>query len=249
MKNNKKVSIIMPAHNASKYISQSIESVISQVYNDWELIVVNDRSTDGTRDIVKNFERKDCRIVLLDNTSSIGGAYYARNIAIEKATGKYIAFLDSDDLWLPNKLSSQISIMSLKGYYASHCSYIRVDKDSEHLNNVNVMDIVTYQDQLKSNRIPNLTGIYDRSNVDVVMQSNVGHEDYDMWLKILRQTHSIGINKPLAHYRVLSDSLSSNKIKAAAWHYNILRQQTGIGFFKRSYYFLVYIYNAISKRV
>ncbi|PTC02969.1 glycosyl transferase [Vibrio mediterranei] len=249
MKDNEKVSIVMPAHNASEYISKSIESIISQTYFNWQLIIVNDRSSDNTLDIIESYIDKDDRIICINNMSSIGGAYYARNLGLKAADGRYISFLDSDDVWLPNKLSYQIDTMNLEGYSVSHCSYVRIDKNGKCLNEVDVMRFVTYEDQLKSNRIPNLTGIYDRSYIDMVCQSDVGHEDYDMWLKILKQSPSIGVTIPLAHYRVLSDSLSSNKIRAAVWHYKILKQQSNIGFVKRCYYFFTYIFNAILKRV
>jgi glycosyltransferase involved in cell wall biosynthesis len=248
-KGNNLVSIIMPAHNASKYISESIESVIKQTYRDWQLIIVNDRSTDDTESIITSFMKSDKRIYLINNTSSQGGAYYARNLALDIAKGRYIAFLDSDDLWREEKLAKQIHAMNAGGFFASHCSYIRIRDTGEHLNTVKVRELVTYNDQLKSNRIPNLTGIYDREKVDIVKQSNIGHEDYHMWLKILSVCPSIGLDEPLAYYRVLSESLSSNKIQAAAWHYKILRQQQGVSFIRRVFYFSTYIYNAIYKRV
>jgi glycosyltransferase involved in cell wall biosynthesis len=246
---NAQVSIIMPAHNAAKFIEISIKSVIEQCYTDWQLIVVNDRSSDETPDIVARYAQQDSRILLVNNTSSVGGAFYARNIALEEAKGRYIAFLDSDDIWKPEKLSKQIEAMKSSGRYASHSSYIRIDEQGNNLNRVKVKNLVTYRDQIKSNRIPNLTGVYDCEKVGIVKQSDIGHEDYDMWLKILLKTPSIGVEEPLAYYRVLSNSLSSNKIKAAVWHYNILKRQKGIGFLKSVFYFTSYIYNAVCKRV
>ncbi len=239
----------MPAHNAGKYIAKSIESVIKQSYKNWQLIIVNDRSTDNTLDIINSYISKDNRIMLVDNKNTEGGAYYARNIGLDNATGRYIAFLDSDDFWLDDKLKIQIEAMILHGYHVSHCAYTRIDESERKLGEVSIMKEVTYSDQLKSNRIPNLTGIYDRTKIDTVKQRNIGHEDYDMWLSVLKKTPSIGINKPLAYYRVVNGSLSSNKMKSAAWHYNILKIQEDIGFVKRCFYFSFYIYYAISKRL
>ncbi|PTP00084.1 glycosyl transferase [Vibrio sp. 10N.286.45.A3] len=244
-----KVSIIMPAYNSGRYISQSIESVIEQTYANWELIVVNDGSVDETRDIVNHYIARDDRIILVDNKSALKGAYNARNLGLENSTGNYIAFLDSDDVWLNSKLSIQIKEMKEKGYYASHSSYIRIDSAGKKINLIEVLESVTYKEQLKSNRIPNLTGIYDQTKIGIVKQNNIGHEDYDMWLRVLKKTPSIGMNKPLAYYRVVNGSLSSNKIKAAIWHYNILKNQEDIGFVKRCFYFFFYIYYAVSKRI
>ncbi|MEZ8833789.1 glycosyltransferase family 2 protein [Vibrio cyclitrophicus] len=245
---NSTVSIIMPAYNAGKFISESINSVLSQTYTDWQLIIIDDNSSDDTYEIVRNYLKKDSRICLLKNESDKKGAYQARNIGLESATGRYIAFLDSDDLWLPEKLKIQIDAMVRSASVASHSSYIRIDEVGAQLGKVNVNKLVTYKDQLKSNRIPNLTGIYDRSLVGVVMQRNIGHEDYDMWLRILKCSSSIGITEPLALYRVVSGSLSSNKLKAMSWHYKILLERKELNFIQRNYYFLCYIFFAVIKR-
>ncbi len=239
----------MPAHNSSRYISKSIESVLSQTYINFELIVINDRSIDNTEEIIKKYAMLDDRVIFINNESSSGGAYYARNIGIKNATGRYISFLDSDDFWSPIKIASQVDAMESSGFYASHSGYVRVDEVGGYLNTVNAMGVVTYKDQLRSNRIANLTGIYDRNYVDTIMQNNIGHEDYDMWLRVLKHTPSVGVDRPLAYYRVVSKSLSSNKLRSAIWHYKILKKQLSLNCFQRYYCFYSYIYNAFLKRI
>ncbi|MEZ9642899.1 glycosyltransferase family 2 protein [Vibrio cyclitrophicus] len=243
------VSIIMPAHNAEKTINSSINSVINQTYNEWELIVINDHSEDLTLDIVNNFIKDEQRIVLLNNTSDNRGAYYSRNLGLSKAKGRYIAFLDSDDSWLPHKLNMQIEAMKLSGHSVSHTGYTRISELGEFISDVKVKNIVTYADQLKTNQIPNLTGIYDGKKLGIVKQKCIGHEDYEMWLNILEKSPSLGINIPLAKYRVSSNSLSSNKLKAAYWHYCIISNRKNIGLIRRFYLFLSYVSMAVLKRI
>lgn len=242
------VSIIMPAYNAERFIEESITSVIAQTYNNWELIVIDDDSSDSTRTIVENIAKSSCNVFLIDNIKKPKGAASARNSGLEFAKGRYIAFLDSDDVWLPEKLSSQIALMKKSNYFASHSSYFRVDQYGQNINAVMCKEFVAYKDQLRSNYIPNLTGIYDREFVGLVYQNCIGHEDYDMWLNILNKVPSIGLSMPLAKYRVLDDSLSSNKLNAALWHYKILSNQKGVGFLYRMYLFHSYLFYAILKR-
>ncbi|HDM8138697.1 glycosyltransferase family 2 protein [Vibrio parahaemolyticus] len=242
------VSIIMPAYNASRFIKDSILSVMSQTYSDWELIIVNDHSTDDTKDIVESFSRLDNRIQLLHNQETSRGAYFARNLGLRNAKGRFICFLDSDDKWLPEKLDRQLEIMISEGYSVCHAGYFRITESDTLINSVTVLEKVTYHEQLKSNRIPNLTGIYDSQKIPIIEQKNIGHEDYNMWLDILKKSPSIGIKEPLAYYRVVDNSLSSNKFKAARWHYSILRSQKEIGLIRRGFYFFSYVYYALRKR-
>ncbi|MEZ8204534.1 glycosyltransferase family 2 protein [Vibrio splendidus] len=242
------VSIIMPAYNAERFIEESITSVIAQTYGKWELIVIDDGSSDSTKTIVENIAKSHRNIFLIDNIKKPKGAASARNSGLEFAKGNYIAFLDSDDVWLPEKLSSQITLMKESKCFASHSSYFRIDQYGKNINTVMCKRYVEYKDQLRSNYIPNLTGIYDREFVGLVYQNHIGHEDYDMWLNILNKVPSRGVSMPLAKYRVLDQSLSSNKFSAALWHYKILSNQKGVGFFYRMYLFNSYLFYAILKR-
>ena len=243
-----KVSIVMPAFNGEVSISKSIDSILSQSYKNFELLITDDNSTDSTSDIIFEYKNKDDRVKYLLNSED-KGAHSARNNSIKNATGTYIAFLDSDDSWYPKKLELQIEAMKKSNCLASHSSYYRVDEGGNYISLVNPLEKITYKDMLTHNHIGNLTGIYNAKVLGKFYQKNIGHEDYEMWLRILEKTDSIGVLEPLASYTVANGTLSSNKIKAAKWHYNILRNEVGLNFFKSSFYFVHYVFNAIKIRI
>lgn len=243
------VSVIMPAHNSSRFISESISSVLKQTYPYIELLIVDDRSTDNTLEIAKNFAKAHQNIKVIVNRGSEGGAYFARNLGLDACSGQYVAFLDSDDIWTPRKIALQIETMKASEVYASHTAYTRINEDGSLKNVVDVVPMVTFQNQLKSNHIANLTGVYDRSALGVIKQQNIHHEDYLMWLEVLKLSPSVGIQESLALYRVSNSSLSANKFKSAVWHYNVLRSLNDVGFIRRFYFFINYIFYALIKRV
>ena len=242
------VSIIMPAYNAEKTIKKSIESVQAQSFTDWELLITDDGSTDKTRDIVLTLANADGRIKYLVNKGA-SGAWSARNNSINAAKGTYIAFLDSDDTWLPEKLTLQINAMVAFNVNASHGAYSRVVESGQVIGVKKSAKLVCLNDMLKKNCIGNLTGIYNAKALGKFYQKAVGHEDYAMWLDILKTTDSVGIEQPIASYLVAQNSLSSNKLKAACWHFNILKKHERVGFFSIWYYFSYYIICAVKSRV
>lgn len=248
MPRNKLVSVIMPAYNAESYIEESIQSVLRQTYKHLELIVIDDCSSDNTRLIVDKYITQDDRVKLISNAANKKVAY-SRNAGIQKACGEYIAFLDSDDIWLSEKLSVQISEMERKGYLVSHGSYYRIDKFGKKIGKVCSESVVSYKDMLKGNKIGNLTGIYNASVIGKVFQNNIGHEDYKMWLEILSSHDSIGIKEPIGSYRVLDGSVSSNKLKAVRWHYNIVNEALLGNKIKSFYFTSIYLFNAALKRL
>lgn len=240
------VSIIMPAYNAERYISSAIDSVLSQSYNKFELIIVDDCSIDKTRSIIKTYEcHQNIKSVYLSHNV---GVAEARNIAISHSSGQYLSFLDSDDIWLPEKLSEQILLLKKVGGFCSHASYIRFSDLGGFNNTVKAKAKVCFSDMLKGNEIGNLTGLYDVNQLGIFKQKKVGHEDYLMWLSIVNKAVSFGVEKPLAMYRVRSGSISSNKIKAIKWQYNIIRNEMGQGIFISVYYCLFYFIKATLKR-
>lgn len=243
-----KVSIIMPAYNCSKIICSSIESVINQSYLNWELLITDDFSTDLTKDVIINYQKKDSRIKLLENRFDKGVAG-ARNTSIDFADGTYIAFLDTDDTWAPNKLEEQIKIMKEHGMLASHSGYERIDDAGTLLSTVYAQEIVSFNDMLKKNCIANLTGIYNSKVLGKFFQKKIGHEDYEMWLRILSKTDSIGIRASLAKYMVSQVSVSSHKLTAAKWHFDILLNEIKLPLYKAIFYFCFYFYNSVSKRL
>jgi teichuronic acid biosynthesis glycosyltransferase TuaG len=242
------VSIITPSYNSSKFISQTIESVLSQTYQEWEMIIVDDASPDNANEIIVKYIKKDSRIKLAKLEKNSGPAV-ARNRATEEAKGKYIAFLDSDDIWLPNKLEKQIKFMNHNKLAVTYCSYKTIDESGGLINTRIVKNHITYQDMLKSNHIGNLTGIYDCKKLGKYYMDNIGHEDYTLWLKIMKDVkYTKGIAEPLAKYRILDNSISTNKIKALQWQWYIYQNIVGLDIFRSAYYFIWYAYYALKKR-
>ncbi|WP_232585545.1 glycosyltransferase family 2 protein [Photobacterium iliopiscarium] len=241
------VSIIMPAYNCSKTINASIESVINQTYKNWELLITDDFSTDSTKDIIKNYQKKHSRIKFLENTFD-KGVSGARNTSIHYAGGTYIAFLDTDDTWAPNKLEEQLKAMNENGMFASHSNYERIDSTGTILSTIHTQRIVSFNDMLKRNCIANLTGIYNSEVLGKFFQKKIGHEDYEMWLRVLAKTDSIGIRTSLAKYMVSQTSVSGHKLVAAKWHFDILVNEVKLPLYKAVFYFCFYFYTSISKR-
>lgn len=249
MNANGLVSIIMPAYNAGKTISQSIESVINQSYPDLELIITDDNSLDNTLEIARSYAQKDPRVKILKNKLD-KGVSNARNNSIQQAKGEYISFLDSDDSWDWHKLEKQITAMNESGLLASHASYYRCNEQGEIIGKVACKDIVNFSNMLNYNHIGNLTGIYNANKLGKFYQKEIGHQDYEMWLRILKKTSSIGIKDYSAFYTVSETSISANKFKAAYWHYNILASHfSKRSYHKKFYFFGNYITYNLKKRI
>ncbi len=239
-------SIIMPAYNAEDTIINSVDSVLEQTFSDFELIIVNDCSTDSTRKIIENIA--DSRIRLINNTENCGVAE-SRNIGLGVILGKYVAFLDSDDLWHPTKLEKQFSLLE-SGINVVCSNYIAFTEKPE-AGNIRVSpENIDYKDMLKSNFVGNLTGAYNVKALGVTRQRKVGHEDYVMWLEIIRKSNfCYCIQEELAFYRVSKNSLSSNKIKALKWQWEIYRNILNMPFFSSLFYFACYSFYAVNKRL
>jgi len=248
MKNEKLVSIITPSYKSVEYISSTIDSVINQTYQNWEMIIVDDCSPDNTNDIIEVYIKKDSRVRLVRLDENVGPAN-ARNRGIEEAKGKYISFLDSDDIWLPEKLKKQIGFMCKNNLLLTYSSYFTIDEFNKNINTRISNNSINYNDMLKSNRIGNLTGIYDCEKLGKFYMDDVGHEDYTLWLKIMKKIgQTQGLIEPLAKYRILSNSISANKLKVLKWQWHIYRNIINLNIFKSSYYFIWYIYYALKKR-
>lgn len=226
------VSIIMPAYNAEKYIKESIESVLAQTYKNWELIIIDDCSKDGTIDVIRQYQMLDNRIRVISLERNAGVAN-ARNVGMELAQGRYIAFLDSDDLWLDIKLEEQIRFMQQKQIYFSFSKYRRFT-DGKNGKIVDVLTCVNYRKALYGNPIGCLTVCFDRRFIQEFRFSKQRHEDYIAWLNILKSNNicAYGIPKILALYRVgNNNSLSGNKLKSMLWTWNVYKKSQNLSFF------------------
>ncbi|WP_337366013.1 glycosyltransferase family 2 protein [Phascolarctobacterium sp.] len=244
------VSIIMPAYNAEKYIEEAIQSVLKQTYTNWELIIVNDNSSDDTEKIIKKYKEQDKDIKLYSLPENQGVAN-ARNIAIRNADGRYIAFLDSDDMWLPEKLEKQIMFMRENCYAFTYHRYRRFTNIDRSGKVVNIPSKLNYKEALKGNSIGCLTVCIDKSKIKSFLMPQQRHEDYITWLNILKENkvNAYGLQDDLARYRIGSkESVSANKFKSAIWTWNVYRNNQKLSIFKALYCMLFYIKTGITKR-
>jgi glycosyltransferase involved in cell wall biosynthesis len=211
------------------------------------MIIVDDKSQDNTVEIIEQYIRLNTNIKLIKLDKNIGQVM-ARNEAIKNAKGKYIAFLDSDDIWLPDKLQMQVQFMTDNNLVFSYSSYDIIDQGSNYLSTFYTKKFINYEELLKTNVIGCLTVIYNVEKLGKLYMKNIGHEDYVLWLEILKKIpYTMGIDKPLASYRIAAKSVSSNKFKAALWQWKIYRKVENIGLLKSIYYFVHYLYYGIKK--
>ena len=243
------VSIITPAYNAAEYIAETIESVLIQTYPRWEMLIVNDYSKDNTAEIVQSYAAKDNRIKLI-NLKQNGGVAAARNTAIQNARGRYIAFLDSDDLWKKEKLKKQLVFMQQNGYVFTFTVYEHFKNVKENIQNiVEIPKKLNYKQALKGNQIGCLTVMLDRKQILNIEFSKQKHEDYILWLNILKSgITAYGLNDSLALYRIAnSKSISNNKLKSAVWTWNVYRNNQKLSLLDCFYYMFYYVKNGLIK--
>ena len=245
------VSIITPSYNSARFIQQSVESVMSQTYNKWEMIIVDDSSYDNSKEIINSLCKKDARIKSVFLEKNIGPAR-ARNLGIQKSSGKYIAFLDSDDLWDPYKLEKQISFMEDNNIAFSYTAYQSISEDGNtRYSIIKAPDVITYHDYLKNTIIGCLTVVLDRSKIGNLEMPDIrSSHDMAFWLLILKRGfYAYGLNENLASYRLVGDSNSSNKIKAAKDVWRVYRNIEKLNLFYSFWCFVHYIFYAFKKRI
>lgn len=222
---NDLVSIIMPSYNTGRFIKETIESVLAQSHTTWELIIVDDCSNDNTDDVVSQY-LADERIHYIKNDTNSGAAV-SRNRALREAKGKWIAFLDSDDLWEPDKLQKQISFMRDNGYHFSYTNYIEIDEESKANGKS-----VTGPKRISKHGMYNycwmgcLTVMYDVDTVGLIQIADIKkNNDYAMWLKVCKKANCYLLNETLARYRKRSGSISNHGyMKLIKWHYKLYRE-------------------------
>lgn len=239
-------SVIMPAYNAEATIERAIRSVLAQTEPDFELVVIDDGSRDATREIVAALAAQDARVRPLALARN-GGVAGARNAGLDAARGRYIAFLDADDHWLASKLALQRQAFEA-GATVAFGAYFREGAGGRRL--VAAPASVDFRRLLRGNCIGNLTGAYDRQRLGTFHQRPIGHEDYLMWLEILRKGGvATGIQQPLAVYAEGGASLSSNLARSARWTWAIYRRHLGLPLPAALSCFAAYLLGAVGKRV
>lgn len=250
----KKVSIIVPVYNAEKYIVDTIDSVRAQSYEDWELLLVLDGCVDASERVIRTYCEKtqDNRIRMIRQPHNMGAAH-ARNRGIKEAAGRYIAYLDADDLWHKDKLSKQLAFMEQQEAAFSFTGYEFADEYGKGLGKiVKVPPLMNYRDALKNTTIFTTTVIFDTDKVDksLLEMPIIKSEDTALWWKVLRNGYqAYGLDENLALYRRAGRSLSSNKLEAIRRIWNLYRRAEGLSVLKSSYYFCFWAIRAVKRRV
>ena len=235
------VSIITPVYNSEKYIADTASSVFSQTYSNWEWLIVDDCSSDQSLKIIESFD--DPRVSIIKNSQN-QGVVASRNKAIAAAQGRYLAFLDSDDMWFETKLEKQVLFMQENNYSFTFHSYYKVSEKGELGELVQARSEVNYNDMLNSNFIGCLTSMYDASQLGKfnMIPGYKAREDYICWLNILKKVgKAYAISEPLAKYRVISNSLSSKKIEMLKEQYRVYREVLKLNYVQANYHFLRYL--------
>lgn len=243
------VSIITPLYNCSDFLDKTIQSVLSQTYKNWEMILVDDFSTDSSLAIAQSYAAQDDRIKVI-RLKENSGAAVARNTAIEAATGRFIAFLDSDDLWLPKKLEKQIYFMLEKNIAFSYTAYFSIDEYDAIQEKMGVPEKIQYKELLKTCVIGCLTVIYDAEKIGKYhMPTSTKREDFATWLNILKKIDfAYGLPEPLAKYRIYDKQSSAKKVKMAKENWLLYRNIEKLDLFQACYYFTHYAIRGILRK-
>lgn len=235
------VSIITPCYNAAQFIAETIESVLAQTYTNWEMIIVDDCSTDCSAEIINEYVAQDNRIKYYKTDKPSGGPIAPRNIALEKAQGEYIAFLDADDLFLPHKIERQLKLFQ-DNIAIVFSNYEKIDKNGSRNNRIVVAPkSVSYRKLLQSGYIGCCTMMCDVSKVSNMKFSNIGQEDWAFQLDILRKGYiAVNTNTVESLYRIVENSRSSQKLKVAKGQWYVLKNVEKLTMFEAIYYFCHY---------
>lgn len=242
------VSVIMPAYNAERFIEKAIASVLSQTYTDWELLILDDCSTDRTAEIAERFSEADSRIRLLRNPKNLGVAI-TRNIGFDAAGGRWVALLDSDDVWRGDKLEKQLAVAEKTGADIIYCSYALIDESGAHQSDFVVPETTSYDAMLKESVLSCSTVMLRRGILtEHRFSPDCYHEDYAFWLKLLRSGYRAAASREiLADYRIVEGSRSDNKLRSARNRWRIYRRVERLSFAKSLRAFAAYAVNGVVK--
>lgn len=249
---DKLVSIVVPVYNAGAFIEKTIQMVLAQTYTEWELLLVDDASSDDGRSRIEAYCQRDERIRLLVKERNEGAAQ-ARNTGIENAKGRYLAFLDADDIWFPEKLERELHFMEKKDAAFAFTAYEFGDEEGRGTGKiVNVPETLTYKEALSRTVIFTTTVIFDLAKIEksLVRMPNVPSEDTATWWKVLRNGYTAyGLNEVLVIYRRPAGSLSSNKLAAIRRIWNLYRREENLTLFASMRYFTGWAFRAVWRRI
>ena len=247
---DQKVSVLMPVYNAATTMEQSVASVLAQAHCNWELLIVDDASQDGSNAVAQSLAETDSRIKIHTLPHNQGAAA-ARNHGLAQASGRYIAFLDADDLWHPEKLSRQLAFMDARKAAISFTRYLRMAENGAQTEDVRAQSILSYGQLLQRNVMGCLTVIYDTQLLGKVpMPDLTRQQDYALWLKLVKAAGGAdGLDEALAIYRIGRGTLSSNKAGAARDIWRIYREEEGLGLVSSAWYFAHYAFYGLRYRL
>lgn len=236
------VSVITPSYNSADFIRQTIDSIISQTYKNWELLITDDCSTDATEKIVTEYTQKDKRIKFFKLTKN-SGAGIARNKSISEAKGRYIAFCDSDDYWYPEKLEKQLIFMEQNKSYFSFTSYNVCMEDGTHKGKVIAPKKASFFNLICDDCIGCLTAIYNAEKLGKFLMPTIRkRQDWGLWLTIIQKSkYAYGMNECLACYRLRKNSISANKFTLVKYNINIYKQILNYSSF-RAYLTFIFLF-------
>lgn len=248
------VSIIVPVYNVEKYIVETMDCVRKQTYPHWELLLVEDGSRDKSAAVIEEYIRQtgDERIKLIRQPENMGAAR-ARNRGLEEAAGRYIAYLDADDLWVPEKLQKEITFMQEKDAAFAFTGYEFADENGVGLGRiVRVPEILNYKEALKNTTIFTTTVMFDTTKIEKTLLEMpiIKSEDTALWWKVLRNGYvAYGLDENLVKYRRAGKSLSSNKLEAVRRIWNLYRKAEGMSVINSAYHFCFWAVRAVKRRV
>lgn len=245
------VSIIIPVYNSEKYLGKTLDSVFKQTYKNFEVIIVDDCSKDGSKDIINQYIMKFPNYIVYKKNEKNSGVARSRNEAILLAKGQYIAFIDSDDIWLPNKLNKQIELLEKnRDCPMSYAKISIIDKNDQILkDNCAIKKSISYNFLLRNTMIATSSVIINRNIVkDIVMPERKSAEDYSLWLSILKKYgNALGILETQVLYRKHNESISSSKLGEIKYFYDVQVKDQNINKIYAGFNTIFYILNAVKK--
>jgi len=248
--NNPLISIVTPCYNGLRYLPELKDSIIGQTYENWEWLIVDDCSSDGSYNYLFDLAQADSRIIPIRHEENMGAAE-ARNTAIARARGTFLAFIDADDLWHPDKLAAQLEFMQRNQYNFTYTSFSRF-KGSPSASDkpIRVPDRTGYKNLIINTIIATSTVMLNVERLGKFRMKPVYYDDFVLWLDLLRkEPYAYGLNKCLMNYRISDNSLSRNKLNSAKKVYEIFTKNLGLGYFKARWMFCLWSINAVFRYI
>lgn len=233
------ISIVTPCYNAGRFIKETIDSVLAQSFTSWEMLIVDDCSTDNSAEVIQSYNSIDSRIKYYRTDKNTGSPAIPRNIGIEHAQGRYIAFLDSDDIWYPDKLKDQVELMMAKPCGVCYTDGVMINEAGEILRTMRKADWVDYRRTLKRNELSCSSVVIDKSIIGNLKFQNMPKEDFAFWIELMKLSGEVAYNTGRVSYayRLVGNSRSRNKGSIIKQQWHVLRHVARLGLFDAAYCF------------